>query len=332
MYRNIYKKNKKYLIKKVIYGQNIDYGEYDTLNEALEQRNLLIKYNWIKNKSTKYPKREHFERYCVEENNQNKYIVKNRKDGKCYGAYKSKKYAKIIKKILTYQIEDIKIKEIEKKATNEFYKNITYNKLSGLYQITYKGITRASDKSLTFILSERDLILKYEGDEELMCENVNNIYEYGEDELPPFPKSINNISYEGNSKYKYKLKKQLRNHRIIIGQYSNYELAYLIKSYLENKKWKTNEIRHIQKVTKKIQERDKYIQKIDKKYRIIRKRKNQSITYGVYTDINLARYIRNRLNENEWNKELITDYKREYLLKKEYNEYFYDSTDYLSTG
>ena len=72
MFTNIKKVNNKYSIKKTIYGQLINYGIYDTKEDALKQKRLLEKYGWIKNKSTGYDKHEHFPRYCIREDNHGK--------------------------------------------------------------------------------------------------------------------------------------------------------------------------------------------------------------------------------------------------------------------
>ena len=82
--------------------------------------------------------------------------------------------------------ENIELKMIEQQAQKEFYKYIHYNKLQNRYHIIYKATTLATYKSLKEALIERDLIVKYDGDEELMCEAEIN-YEYYKQNLPPFP-------------------------------------------------------------------------------------------------------------------------------------------------
>ena len=59
-YKNIYKQNGKYVIKKNIYCKSISYGTFDNLTEAIEQRNILMKNKWHKNATTNYPKQERF--------------------------------------------------------------------------------------------------------------------------------------------------------------------------------------------------------------------------------------------------------------------------------
>ena len=59
-YRNIYKLNGRYIIKKTIYKKTIKYGTFDTIERATEQRNILMKNRWHKNATTGYPKGQRF--------------------------------------------------------------------------------------------------------------------------------------------------------------------------------------------------------------------------------------------------------------------------------
>lgn len=183
--KNIRKTKKGYNIQKTIYGQKIDYGTYPTLQEAQKQITLLKKHNWIKNKSLGYTDEEIFIKYTIRQDDEGNYIIINKK-GKTYGSYKSKKFAKIVKHILAFH-QDIDINEIEEKAIKEFYKYIRYNKLLGKYQVIYNARVVLTTNTLLEALEERDLYVKYDADEELMCENIDTIYKYTEGELPPIP-------------------------------------------------------------------------------------------------------------------------------------------------
>lgn len=324
MFTNIKKVNDKYIIEKTIYGQLINYGTYDTKEDALKQKKVLIKYGWIKNKTTGYDKKEHFPRYCIRQNSQGKYIVKNRQTGKTFGSYKSKKYAGIIKRILPFYRNDINIELIEKKAAKEFYKYITYDALDGYYKFRYNNTTIMTAKQLTHVLAERDIYLKYGADEELMCETTE-IYRYEDDKLPPFYHPAN-IIYEDKLQNKYTLKKQIRSNRLKIGSYQTYDLALLVKEYLTSNNWELSIVNYIIDITYKIQNRDKNIIKKENTYyiqHIINKKRQY---YGSYKNIHIARYVRDKLNENNWNKKEVLKYKKEY----EYNhksQYYYDTTD-----
>ena len=185
MKNNIYKTSTGYIIRKTFYSKRIYYGKYDTYEEALKQRKILEENNWIKNRKTNYKINDEFPQYHLEEKNGIYHII-NQKSGKNYGNYKNLKYAKIIKKILPFYQENIELKIIEQQAQKEFYKYIHYNKLQNRYHIIYKATTLATYKSLKEALIERDLIVKYDGDEELMCEAEINYEDYKHD-LPPLP-------------------------------------------------------------------------------------------------------------------------------------------------
>ena len=72
----------------------------------------------------------------------------------------------------------INIRLIEKIAHKEFYKYISYNKRKDVYHVIYGGFVRSTHKKLINALYERDLIIKYDGDEELMCEDSTIIHDY----------------------------------------------------------------------------------------------------------------------------------------------------------
>ena len=327
-YKNIYKQNGKYVIKKNIYCKSIYYGTFDNLTEAIEQRNILIKNKWHKNATTNYPKEQRFPKYQVKKTECG-YLVLNRKTGRTFGTYKNREYANIIKKILPFYGNEINIRQIEKIAHKEFYKYISYNKMKGRYHIIYKGFIRSTHKRLEDALHERDLIIKYDGDEELMCEDPTIIHDYKNEILPSFEHECENIRYRDENKNKYQLEKQIRNHKIIIGSYPTYDLACLIKRYLDSKKWKSEEVKHIIKSTRNIHKRDKYIHKRNGYFYIERKMGKDIIIYAKYHDIDLARYVKNNLAMNNWRKKFIKRYEKKYYLNNVETEYYYDSTDFF---
>lgn len=327
-YKNIYKQNGKYIIKKNIYGKSIVYGNFDNLDSAIKQRNILRKNKWYKNSTTNYPKEEHFPKYQVKETECG-FLVINRKNGRCFGTYKSYKYATILRKILPFYMDDIDIRQIENVAHKEFYKHITYNKITGRYHVIYRGIVRTTHKDLREALYERDLIVKYDGDEELMCEDPTLIYDYEDEKLPSFNHECENIRYRDENRNKYQLEKQIRNHKIVIGSYPTYDLACLIKRYLDMKKWEKNEVKHIIKVTRKIHKRDKYIHKRNGHYYIERTVNGKTKVYGIYDDVDLARSVKNNLTTNNWNSRLIKKFEKKYYLNNVRTEYYYDSTDFF---
>jgi hypothetical protein len=327
-HKNIYKQNGKYIIKKNIYCKSIYYGTFDNLTDAIEQRNILIKNNWHKNATTNYPKEQRFPKYQVKKTECG-YLVLNKKTGRTFGTYKNYEYANIIKKILPFYGNEIDIRQIEKVAHKEFYKYISYNEMNGRYHIIYKGFVRSTHRLLEDALNERDLIIKYNGDEELMCEDPTIIHDYKKEKLPSFEHECENIRYRDENKNKYQLEKQIRNHKIVIGSYPTYDLACLIKRYLDSKKWKSDAVKHMIKTTRNIHKRDKYIHKRNGYFYIERKKGDDTIIYAKYSDIDLARHVKNYLAMNNWCKKFIKRYEKKYYLNKVETEYYYDSTDFF---
>lgn len=320
---NIYKYLDNYKITKTIYSRVIDYGNFNTYNEALNQKKLLQKHKWIKSKSTHYDKENIFPKYLLKKDEENNYIIINKNTGKTYGSYKSKRYAKIIKRILPFYKENINIKKIEKQALKEFYKYIHYNKFKNKFHIIYKDTTIGTYNTLLEALTERDLLIKFEN--ELYFENPNTCYTYDKKRLPPFYTS-NDITFNSNEN-KYKLTKKIHNKEIIIGFYSTYTLANNINKYLEKNYLELNVIKHIIKVTKQIQTRDNYIDKSHGIYYIKHRTNEKEIIYAKYDDIELARYIRNKLKKDNWKKSSFEDYEYNYYQNQIKTKYYYDNTD-----
>lgn len=327
-YKNIYKSNNRYIIKKTIYSKTIVYGSFKRLCDAVEQRAKLKKNNWYKNATTGYPKNQRFPKYHVK-TVECGYLVINKKNGRTFGTYKNCKYAGIIKKILPFYENDINISQVEKIAHKEFYKYTTYNKMLGRYHVFYKGILRSTHKNLIDALNERDLIVKYDGNEELMCEDPTKVYDYTKEELPSFTHECENIYYRDKNANKYQLEKQVRNHKLIIGRYQTYDLACLIKRYLDCKKWNEKEIKHIMQTTRQIHKRDKYIHQCNGKYCVERTINKKRTIYGYYTNIEQARYVKNKLEEVSWKKKQIEKIERNYYKENLRTKYYYDKTDFF---
>ncbi len=329
--KNIYKINHKYQIIKVHYGIRIYYGTFNSLDDALEKREILRKNRWQKNSTTGYPTYEHFPKYQIKTEDNKEYIIVNCNTGKTYGSYKNYKYATIIKQILPFFKDKVDIEKIEKFAIKEFYKYISYKKIKNKYMIIYHGTTMGLFSNLASALEERDIIMRYEGDEELMCQNTPIYYNYNKEELPPYPYTIEEIIYRSNKSNRYIVRKQIRNQRITIGQYATYNMAVLVRDYLDRNKWNLDKINHIKRVTIKIQKRDKFILHKGKMYYIIHNEQGKSVIYANYTNPNLARYVRDKLTEHNWNMEKIGEYEEEYKNNKEKNLHYYDNTDLFKT-
>lgn len=326
-YENIFLKNGRYVIRKNIYCKEITYGTFDNLAKAIEQRNLLIRNKWHKNATTGYPKKQHFPKYEVKKT-ENGYLVLNKKIGKAFGTYENYEYAVLIKKILPFYGNNIDIENVEKIAHKEFYKHIFYNKRICRYHVIYKGIVRSTYKRLEDALYERDLIKKSDNDE-ISYEDPTIIHDYESEKLPPFEYGYEKIRYRNKKKNKYLLEKQIRNQKLIIGSYPTYDLACLIKRYLDNKKWKHSEVKHIIKSTMNIHKRDKHISEHDGYFYIEVLKDDERIIYAKYKDIDLARYVKNNLVLNNWRRNFIKKFEKRYFLNKIETEYYYDSTDFF---
>ncbi len=326
-YENIYVKNGKYVIKKNIYSKDIIYGTFDTLTSAIKQRNILIKNKWHKNATTNYPKNQHFPKYEVKKT-EDGYIVLNRKKGTTFGTYENYEYARMIKKILPFYGDEINIERIEEIAHKEFYKYISYNRRICRYHVIYKGFVRSTHERLDDALYERDLIVRSDN-EEVFYEDPTVVHDYKSENLPPFEYEYENIRYQRKVKNKYVLEKQIRNRRIIIGSYPTYDLACLIRRYLENKKWNYAEVKHIIKSTRKIHKRDKHIHEHNGEFYIEVLKDDRNVVYAKYKDLELARYVKNNLVMNNWRKKFIKRFEKRYFLNKIETEYYYDSTDFF---
>lgn len=327
-YKNIYKIQDRYHIKKTIYKKTIHYGTFKDLESALNHRNNLIKHNWKKCKTTGYPPSIQFPKYCIRKVNDG-YLVINKKDGNTYGSYKNYRYATIIKKILPFYEEDINIDLIEELALKDFYNKISYNKRKDRYHVTHAGLIRSTHRRLTDALYERDLIVKYDGDEELMCEDSTKVYDYEKEELPPFPKKESNIIVRNTKKNKFQVEKQIRLHKIIIGRYPSKELAVLIKNYLQENDWNLETIKKIKKVTQNIQRRNRYIHKRHGYYYIEHNEDKRSVVYARYKDIELARFVRTKLESTRWNRKKIRKFERKFYSKSIETKFYYDKTDFF---
>lgn len=326
-YENIYLENGRYVIKKNIYCRNIIYGKFDNITKAIKQRDILIKNKWHKNATTKYPKNQHFPKYEVKKT-LGGYLVLNRKTGKAFGTYENYEYARLIRKILPFYGNEINIRKIEQIAHKEFYRYISYDKIICRYHVIYKGFVRSTHQRLEDALYERDLIVRCDNDE-INYEDPTIIHDYRSEILPPFEYESENITCRNKNRNRYVLEKRIRNQKIIIGSYPTYDLARLIKRYLDNRKWNYSEVKHIIKSTRNIHRRDKYIYEHNGHFYIEILKDDKRIIYAKYNDIELARYVKNNLVMNNWRRRFIKKFEKRYFLNQVETKYYYDSTDFF---
>ena len=62
-----------------------------------------------------------------------------------------------------------------------------------------------------------------------------------------------------------------------------------------------------------------------------RKVNNKVVIYGIYDDLDLARYVKTNLATHNWQKRLIKKFEKRYYLNKVETKYYYDSTDFFKT-
>lgn len=328
-YKNIYKINGKYHIIKSIYKQKINYGSYDDIDDAIKQRDKLRENNWIKSEKCGYSTDEAFPIYEIYEDANGYYLMCD-KNNESYGFFRDLTYTRIIQKILPYYQDKVDIKTIKKQATDEFYRHITYNRKTKRYQISYNERIYATSTDIIETLQERDIIIKYGADEDMMCE-YNPPNKYDRDKIPKYRGRIENIIKINSLKNKFLIQKQINKRQITIGRYMTYELAEFIRNYLDDNNWSCDSIRYIKKITQMIQKRDHNIHKRNSKFYVELKKDNKLIIFAYYDDIEMARYIRNLLYENNWNNQKIHEYERSFNQNMTKTKYFYDKTDFIKS-
>lgn len=314
--KNIYKQSGKYIIKKQIYNKVVYYGSFNSFEEALEKKRILIENNWIKSEKTGYTNEQSFKNYDIILKN-NKYYVKNGK--KTYGKYEDEKFATLISKIMPFYENDIQMKFIEEIATREFYKYICYSK-DKRYHVAYKNNSKYSSTNLITALEERDLTVKYLDDDESKC-NDQDTYYYDINKIPKFKSKATNINYISNHKHPFHIIKHVNGTKITISKLPTFEQAKYVQKHLQSQNWSINSIMHIKKVSQTIEQRDRNIYKKLNKYYIKHKNKRYYNTNDLYE----ARYIRDKLVETNWNEDLIEKFKYEYQnhrINKEKYHYF----------
>lgn len=327
-YSNIKHINNRYYIIKTVYNREICYGSYKYLEDALTQREKLKKHSWKKNKTTGYPEKECFPKYQIRNIDEN-YLIINCKNGRIYGEYKCKIYAKLIKKILPFYSDEVNINKIENIALKEFYKYIMFDKIKNRYIVVYKGIYYYTTSNIIDALKERDIILKHDGDFELMCEDPTVVYDYTKEELPPYPQ-VKNITYVASNK-KYQIRKRIRNETIVINNIPYERLAILIRDFLKNNQWNKKIMSKMVNVANEIIERNKYIQLRNNKFYVEKTTNKKRVNYATYNDLELARYVRNKLLENSWDIRLVKNFERDYIKYNIQTRYYYDNTDILAS-
>ena len=314
--KNIHKTyNGKYLVEKTLYGNKINYGIYETVNDAKKQVKKLEENDWIKSDKTGYDKKKSFEKYKIIHDINDKYTVVNLENTIEYGTYNNKKYAELLVKILPYYEDNINLKLVQDYASKEFYKYISLEK-TGRYRIRVNNINTSRCRTIRDALEERDLLLRCkdltEDDDidELLCNmdtGSNNEYE-GKLPIPPWKKEQTNINMKNRGYYLVKVKDK----KIIIGSFKTEFVSRRVLEYLNNHMWDEKSVEKIKNTMLNLYKPDRNIIKYNGNYEIVHISNKKRQVYYKTNDLIKARYIRNKLEEKSWNKSIIKQYEKIY--------------------
>ena len=248
----------------------------------------------------------------IQDNKNQTYTLQH--DNKPIKTYHNKKYTTLIQKTLQ-QNPNQTLQEAEYQAQRQYYKHISYDKTNKTYKITLNKKTKSIHKKLQHAIQERNLQLtRQETDEETLCQNQNT---NNTEPLPPTPWN-NTITQTKKEHNKYKTKNKTKN-----TTHNNPDTI----THINQEKIQHDKILNIQKP-------DRNITRIKNTYIIVKTKNKQITTYHTTQDKNEARYIRDKLEQNNYNKTQIPQYKQQYQYdKKEYQQTYnkkYDIIDYYT--
>lgn len=215
--------------------------------------------------------------------------------------YKNKEYAEQITKILNTQ-PTLTLQEAEYKAQRQYYKNISYDKTNKNYKITLKQKTINTHKKLKHAIQERNLQkTNTEQEEETLChkQTKNNT-----EPLPPTPwnNTLRQTKKEHN-KYQTRKNKKTTTH-------NNPDTIKLI----HDKKITPTTILNTIKP-------DRNIKTKNNTYQITTNKNKKFKIYYNTPDKTEARYIRDKLEENQYDTTQIPTYQQQYTHdKKQYQK------------
>ena len=239
-------------------------------------------------------------------------------DNKPIKTYHNKQYTTLIKETLQ-QNPTQTLQQAQYQAQRQYYKHITYDKTNHNYKLTLKQKTISNHKKLTHALQEKQLQLqKKETDEETLCHTNNT----KTTTLPPTP-------------WNNPLHNMKKDHQKYLTQHQTYHNNPDTITHLHQNQVPRQTILNTQKP-------DRNIKKHKNTYTITRTQDKKTKTYHTTKDKNEARYIRDQLEQNQYNKEEIPQYQRQYTYnKKEYQktynnkyhiiDYYQNTTTKLTT-
>ena len=229
-------------------------------------------------------------------------------DNKAIKTYKNNEYLQYIQQTLTQKPTQT-LQQAEYQAQKTYYKHITYDKTNHNYKLTLKQKTISNHKKLTRALQEKQLQLtRQEQDEETLCHTNNT----KTTTLPPTP-------------WNNPLHNMKKDHQKYLTQHQTYHNNPDTITHLHQNQVPRQTILNTQKP-------DRNIKKHKNTYTITRTQDKKTKTYHTTKDKNEARYIRDQLEQNQYNKEQIPQYQRQYNYnKKEYQTIYnnkYNIIDY----
>ncbi len=212
--------------------------------------------------------------------------------------YPNTEYAETIMEKLRDNPE-LTLQEAEYRAQKEYYKHISFDKTNQTYKLTINSKTINRYQKLTHALQEKEIRTKNtDCEEETLCQNQEN----NTDPLPPTPWN-NPIHQLYKSHDKYTTTKHENTPK-----YNNPDVAIMVKM----RKTEETKIRNIQKPHRNLTQKKKT-------YHITKQKNKQQKTYYKTGEKMLAMYIRDKLEENNYQlkKDEITPYENLYIKEKE---------------
>ena len=212
--------------------------------------------------------------------------------------YDNTEYAQTITKKLNHNPE-LTLQEAEYQAQKEYYKHISFDKINQTYKLTINRKTINRYRKLTHALQEKRIRTdNTDYEEETLCQNQEN----NTQPLPPKPwnNTIHQL-YKNHNKYTTTKHENT-------AKYNNPDVATVIKQRKINHTW----IRNIQKPLRNITQNKNT-------YHITKQKDKKQKTYYKTKEKLLAMYIRDRLEENNYQLTAaeIIEHEKQYTLKKE---------------
>jgi len=207
--------------------------------------------------------------------------------------YKNKEYLTIIQTILNTKPQ-LTLQQAEYEAQKQYYKYISYDKHNHLYKLTLNKKTNSTHTKLTNAIQEKNTQTNTtEQEEETLCQNTDTPLE----PLPPTP--WNNTQHHiprEHTKYQTKKKTTHNNPDTI--------------THLHKKQTPRTTILNTQKP-------DRNITQTKNTYTIQKKQDKKLDNYYKTHNQTQARYIRDKLEQHNYNKTIIPTYEQQYKQEKE---------------